>query len=131
MGNFDRKAYLRDYQRDWVKRRRESWVAANGPCAKCGSGEALEVDHVDPSTKLCNPGAIWSRRAEFRELELAKCQVLCKRCHKVKTKALQQAMAKPCGTWQAYTRGCHCRPCTDAEAMYARERRARKRAAAG
>jgi hypothetical protein len=73
------------YQADWVRRRREAWLAANGPCRRCGSSERLEVDHVDPTAKTSH--RIWSWSAERREAELRKCQVLCRACHKEKTRA--------------------------------------------
>lgn len=127
MEQFDRKTYMRDYQREWVRRRRDAWMTENGPCRSCGAHENLEIDHIDESTKLFQPSTLWSKRSEVRESELAKCQVLCETCHTAKTRAWQQARAKPCGTWQSYSRGCRCGPCTDAEAAYARERRKRKR----
>ena len=76
-----RKAYLRKYQSAWIKRRRRAWIRANGPCVLCGSRRQLEVDHVDPATKLYEVAAIWSLCVAKRELELAKCQVLCHKCH--------------------------------------------------
>ena len=80
----------RAYQREWMSARRTAWIEANGPCAQCGSSKDLEVDHIDPSLKEYNPREIWSRRAEVREHELAKCQVLCRACHKAKSDACQR-----------------------------------------
>ena len=75
----------REYQRNWMARRRSSWLEANGPCVKCGSWDNLEVDHVDPSAKTMHSSAIWSRAKSVQEKELAKCQVLCYSCHKRKS----------------------------------------------
>jgi len=84
------KHLLHDYVNKYKKER---------GCAKCGYNEhacALDMDHIDPSQKkfrvsrLCsmykNNGLqrdiIWALAME----EIAKCQVLCKNCHSVKTK---------------------------------------------
>jgi hypothetical protein len=77
----------RIYQREWVKRRRADWITQNGPCARCGSSDELNVDHIDPTTKLMNPQAVWGLTAHKRLAELAKCQVLCRDCHVAKSKA--------------------------------------------
>ena len=74
------------YQVMWLKARRTEWIKQNGPCKMCGSWDNLEIDHIDPSLKKYDPTTLWSRRKEFREEELAKCQVLCKSCHLQKTK---------------------------------------------
>lgn len=67
------------------QRRRSEWIANNGPCS-CGSTDRLEVDHIDPTQKAISISDVWTRCAEVREAELAKCQVLCYKCHKAKTK---------------------------------------------
>jgi len=64
-------------------RLRAEWLAVNGPCKQCGSSENLEVDHIDPSTKVDHNVFGWS--AARREAELKKCRVLCRKCHKLKT----------------------------------------------
>lgn len=82
-----RKQYIREYQRRWIAQRRRDWIDANGPCAKCGSWDELEVDHKDASTKVFNPSYLWSLAVSNpkRIAELAKCWVLCKTCHNTKT----------------------------------------------
>lgn len=79
----DRKKYLKNYSREWIKKRRNDFFK-NKSCAKCGSNENLELDHIDPKNKVTHK--VWSRNKNFREKELLKCQVLCKKCHKEKTK---------------------------------------------
>lgn len=81
----DRKEYMRKYQLEWMRKRRQDWIDENGPCVHCGSDQDLEVDHIDASTKVWTPAKIWSRKQEDRDAELAKCQVLCEDCHKKKT----------------------------------------------
>ena len=55
------------------------WLEENGPCARCGANENLEVDHIDPLTKVSHN--VWTWAEEKRLEELAKCQVLCHNCH--------------------------------------------------
>ena len=77
----------REYQRNWLRQRRLSFIESKGGyCSKCGSKQNLEIDHIDRSDKLFNPTKLWSRNSNFRASELAKCQVLCKKCHLKKTK---------------------------------------------
>lgn len=64
---------------DKMKRLRAAWLTENGPCKRCGSSYRLQVDHVNPATKIHH--AVWTWREDRRLLELAKCQVLCGPCH--------------------------------------------------
>lgn len=80
-----RKEYQRQYQRNWMRSRRQEWIMTNGPCKYCGVWDNLEVDHINREDKTMQSSSIWSRRKDVRELELSKCQVLCKQCHLKKT----------------------------------------------
>jgi hypothetical protein len=93
-----RREYLRAYQREWIRNRRDYWIAANGPCAQCNSDKDLEVDHVDSSQKEITPALLWSLAPDNpkRIAELAKCQVLCKECHAAKTR--RENSARSTGT---------------------------------
>lgn len=71
------------WQAAWQKQCRLIWLQENGPCALCGSAEDLEVDHINPSTKVSH--SIWSWSQVRRDLELKKCRALCKQCHKLKS----------------------------------------------
>lgn len=91
----------------YIKRNREEYLKKNGPCAMCGSWERLELDHIDPSTKIDN--VYWHWNKEKRETEAAKCQVLCHLCHRLKTHAERG--------WTMhgailYRKGCRCDVCT-------------------
>lgn len=87
-------------------------MAENGPCANCGSTDRLEVDHIDRSTKVDHK--VWTWAQERRTLELSKCQVLCHKCHKIKTKS---EISKPLihGTSAGYSKGCRCVDCGAAQ----------------
>lgn len=66
-----------------VARLRHEWIEEHGPCAVCGSWDEPQVDHIDPSTKAFT--VHFSEGRARREVELAKCQVLCRPCHLEKT----------------------------------------------
>jgi hypothetical protein len=88
-------ARQRANQLAWMKRRRQEWLDANGPCAQCGSSHRLEVDHIDPETKVTH--TVWSWAKPRRDAELAKCQVLCHACHAEKTRAENSIRARERG----------------------------------
>ncbi len=90
-----------------VVQRRVDWFAANGPCRYCGSWDRLELDHIDPATKVHH--AIWTWRAERRETELAKCQPLCHDCHK--RKSIEAGRSLEHGAIGMYEHGCRCDLC--------------------
>lgn len=68
----------REYQRLWIKRRREEYLSDKS-CVECGSKDALEVHHTDPTLKVDHK--VWSWAQIRRDEELSKCEVLCKACH--------------------------------------------------
>lgn len=99
------------YQARRMSQLRNEWLEANGPCVRCGSRDNLEIDHVDPWLKVSH--RIWSWSKERRDVELAKCQVLCRACHKKKTGENNGwGMHGSSG----YQRGCRCALCTYAHA---------------
>jgi hypothetical protein len=77
----------REYQRKWMRRRKANWLL-DKKCAVCGSRTALEIDHVDPELKISH--RVWSWAVKKRDIELAKCQVLCARHHVEKSTAARQ-----------------------------------------
>lgn len=80
------KEKQREYQRLWLARRRKKWLDENGPCARCGSSKDLNIDHKVPGSREGGTGnAIFSRKESVRRKELAKCQVLCRPCHVIKS----------------------------------------------
>ena len=91
----------------------------------CGSREKLEVDHVDRASKTVNPSRLWSLAEgnPLRVSELAKCQVLCRSCHKAKTRS-EFAHEFPHGRYVTYNKhGCRCDECR----LASRDNRRRQR----
>jgi hypothetical protein len=116
----------RDFQKEWIAARRVGWLAENGPCALCGSRRNLEVDHVDPEKKVSH--RVWSWSKERRDAELAKCQVLCGRCHKKKSVEYQRRHTTHGLTMYTGVSRCRCRACCAANTEYRRQWRVKNRA---
>jgi hypothetical protein len=120
------KEERRRYQQLWLYRRRWEWLLANGPCVRCGSMKDLEVHHKDRESKLRRSDHwCWNWTEERRNKELAKCEVLCSRCHKLETK--RQLGWGKCGA-RGYQNGCRCEVCTKAHAARCLDWLRRKRA---
>lgn len=108
-------------QRASAARNRAEWLAGKS-CARCGSMEQLEVDHIHPAEKVTH--RVWSWSRARRLAELTKCQVLCKSCHQAKTK--EDMGYADHGTRQ-YSLGCRCTICRAAHTESARAWRLRRR----
>lgn len=80
----------RECKRLWRRAKRAAWMSER-VCVQCGATEQLEIHHIDPATKITS--AMWDRNQEFLDTELAKCEVLCRACHRVKTTAYLRAKA--------------------------------------
>jgi hypothetical protein len=118
------KEQHRQYVQAKRKERRERWLSENGPCHHCGSWHELEMHHIDKSLK--EDHRVWSWSEEHLLIELAKCIVLCHKCHK----KLHKPISKH-GTRARYKRGCRCRECTTANTLWFREYKHRRRTMLG
>ena len=114
------KEKKKEYQRNRYKKIRQEWIKNNGPCKKCKSQHNLEVDHIDPSNKISH--RIWSWSENRRNAELAKCQVLCKKCHANKSLTENGGKSKH-GTANARRNGCSCELCKKYHREYMRKYR--------
>lgn len=97
----------REYQREWHARRRAAWLLDKA-CVDCGSALELEIDHVDPSTKVHHN--VWSWATERREDELSKCVVRCADCHHDRHGSSRRRHGI-----KRYEKGCRCEVCRAAK----------------
>lgn len=77
-----------------------AYKTASG-CAICGFNEnpiCLDLDHIDPSEKEFSISDLPKRSWKVILAEVAKCQVLCALCHRLKTEQerLSQIINKQC-----------------------------------
>ena len=113
----------REYGARWVASRRAAYFS-DKVCSYCQGVDSLELDHIDPATKITN--SIWSWSTPRRESEISKCQVLCHECHLEKTKLWWDGMRKH-GDQSTYRRGCRCELCKSKELSRWRAQRKKRR----
>jgi len=77
---------MRRYMLRRYTRKKDAIKRLGGRCARCGTTRRLEFDHIDASTKSFTIGQMWSCSERRFLAEIAKCQLLCSRCHRIKTK---------------------------------------------
>ena len=98
-----------------------------GKCVSCGALDVLEIDHIDPHTKKYDISDMWSWGLNKFLEELSKCQILCNPCHVVKTTTIDQSEIQH-GSYSYYKhRNCRCGLCVEANRLYMRRYRFRKR----
>lgn len=112
----NRAAYQRDYNKVWKAARRNRLIEMlGGKCARCGTTENLEFDHIDPSAKVFGVCAGLSKAWDVLVEEAAKCQLLCKPCHVAKGAEDRPELAH--GTYYVYWYwNCRCDLCKAANA---------------
>ena len=58
-----------------------------GQCVGCGTTHNLQFDHIDRANKSFTIGRCLGNKLDDLIIEANKCQLLCKSCHKIKTRA--------------------------------------------
>lgn len=118
------KEKQKEYARNWIKARRDAYLI-DKVCAICGDTSRLEIDHIDPKTKVTH--RIWSWALLRRNEELKKCQILCYACHKKKT--ISQTLEKSITHGNSgYDRMCRCEICKVAHSIRMKTRNRNKTA---
>lgn len=118
--------YMRTYMLNrYHARRAEAIEHLGGKCARCGTTDQLEVDHINPADKTHNIAKVWSYSKEKFWAEIAKCQVLCTECHKNKTR--EDRGECPHGMHRYQRHGCRCDTCVTITREYHREYKRRRK----
>ena len=74
-------SYMKNYMlARYHKRMSEARNKLGGKCFKCNSIEDLQLDHINPQTKNFTVAHLWNSKKEVFDLEISKCQLLCKKC---------------------------------------------------
>lgn len=123
-------SYMKEYMlRRYHKKMTEAKLKLGNKCFKCNCTENLQLDHIDPESKNFTIAKLWNSKPEIFNAELAKCQLLCLKCHQEKTLLdMGRISAKNThGTLSSY-RYCKCSLCRKANTEYVRMKRAKKKA---
>jgi 5-methylcytosine-specific restriction endonuclease McrA len=75
-------------------RRDAALEALGGKCTRCGTIANLQFDHIDRHTKEFPVSKMWSLSEKRFWAEIAKCQILCNECHKIKSKENNDYLGK-------------------------------------
>ena len=138
MGARDREkynAYMNEYMKRRFHERRGKVIAhLGGKCVSCGSVDRLELDHIDPGTKAIETKKLWGSSEALFWAEVAKCQLLCRPCHCLKS-TIERGQTPSAGTHGTLTsyRHCKCDLCRAAKSAYSKkyaQKRKEARAAA-
>ena len=79
--------YMKKYVLERHRKRMAQAIALlGGKCARCGSIQDLDIDHIDPATKAFSISKKAAGVSEEKfQAELRKCQLLCRACHNDKS----------------------------------------------
>lgn len=81
----DRAKKRESDRRHRLKKKARAIAYLGGKCVHCETTDELEFDHIDSSSKSFAIAKAWNRRWEVLVVELDKCQLLCRPCHRVKS----------------------------------------------
>ena len=113
---------MREYNRArYKKKRQEQILRLGGKCVWCGTVEDLQFDHIEASSKVDTIGRLWDRHSSTIDKELSKCQLLCRKCHTVKSIRNKETSgghnklkSYPHGHWKMYNVDkCRCLLCRE------------------
>lgn len=78
-------------KKDYTKRMLILNKLKSNPCSDCGiiyQPCQMDFDHKDPKTKYFTIGAVLRRKMSIFQAELAKCDLVCSNCHRLRTHKL-------------------------------------------
>lgn len=120
----DMASYMRNRR---AERRQFAYDYLGNMCAVCGTKDSLEFDHIDAKTKLMTITSAKSLDGSLDRMinELDKCQLLCVKHHKEKTKRCgdskgghNKVLVRRHGTQVKYADGCRCEECRTWKRLY-------------
>lgn len=80
--------------RSLIAKQRRVKFFADKVCSICGISSNLDLHHIDPATKIGSD--IWSWDQARRDIEIAKCDILCHSCHgRIHGKSSKDRVYKP------------------------------------
>lgn len=110
----DNATYLRNLRN---QSRDVAFETLGRKCVKCGATEHLEFDHIDPTTKKFAISTMLAGKLWPLLEELKKCQVLCRKCHREKTRKenskRQFGTGKHGTMWMYWKHKCRCGICKE------------------
>ena len=130
----DYNRYMREYMaRRYEERKKRALALLGNRCIQCGSSEDLQFDHREREGKSFTLCRYLAGCSEVRFLEeLAKCQLLCERCHTDKTiKEVGRSPARGTHGTESSYRYCKCDLCKQAIRDAQRRRRAKSKVILG
>lgn len=115
--------YMKKYMQERYNETRTKLIELlGGKCVDCNATENLEFDHINRETKIFTiSGSEWSRNFDELKLEAQKCQLLCKKCHLLKTKRENGELTHGtlAGFWREKRKGLKpCEECLTAKKQY-------------
>ena len=123
-----RKEYKRNYSRNRLQKSRQAFIESQGSkCNYCeATGVPFDIDHIDRNQKRYEISKIWTCKIDLVIAELDKCQLLCKPCHRAKTRQELTNHEPTHGRATTYNkRGCRCDKCKAWNANRMKQHRAK------
>lgn len=129
MPNPRRQQQMKIYNKLYTKKRlAQAREYLGDKCLWCGSKDDLQFDHIKPENKVGNLSNMARCSTEKFWNEVKKCQLLCRDCHKWKSRidrSLRSYREKPHGVQRYNVWGCRCSICSAAKSAYEISRKAR------
>ena len=113
----DTNKYMREYMATRRMNRREDLIKLlGGSCRVCKTTSNIEIDHIVKETKSFElSGKDLDRNWEEILLEAKKCQLLCNKCHAIKS---NKERSVEHGKGLTGKRGCYCSLCKPLKQAY-------------